>query len=296
MDDRAPQAKDMYIACLQALRDLGGTATAEAITKTAAEVLQLTHRQRTRVDRQDKQGRDIIAYEYNIRWTLTFLKKIDYVFQPQHKYHALTDRARQSRLSNQEVHHLVTKMIKGERKHTPRKIKEDTTATPRIDNNNNIDKLLKHLHSLNRKGQQLEIIVKQLLELMDEYHDPETTQATNDGGIDLIAYFRDRFSGEMEKVLIQVKNYRGTKISNKEIRNLRGSRMSADRFWFITTSDFTPQAKEEARKSDKQKAVRLTNGVELARMLIEYNVGLKHIYPLENEQPVGIQAATIKPS
>ncbi len=145
---------------------------------------------------------------------------------------------------------------------------------------NNIEQLLRHLqNNLDRQGQQLERIVKKLLEIQG-FKNIDTTPVTNDGGIDLKAIKDDGWGGE-EKLVIQVKNYgSGNKINNDVVASLRGRAAANHLCWIITTSDFTQAAVNEAKPADGKARMRLTNGLELARMLIESDIELKHVYPI----------------
>ena len=146
----------------------------------------------------------------------------------------------------------------------------------------NVSHLLHHLkHNLSKDGRQLEQIIKALFEKMGA-EDVNTTKISNDGGIDLTATMKDPTYGDRDTFVIQVKNYASIKISAGEIRNLRGGASINDNCWYITTTDFSSSAKEEARGSGSKRKVRITNGITLSRLLIENNIGIKHVYPLDD--------------
>ena len=100
------------------------------------------------------------------------------------------------------------------------------------------------------------------------YKDVKETSRSRDGGIDGIGFLEHgllRF-----KVVLQVKK-QTAKVVPEKIRALSGAkdREKAERAVFITTSDFTPTAKEEAATLK----ILLVNGTELIKLLYENDVG-----------------------
>lgn len=94
---------------------------------------------------------------------------------------------------------------------------------------------------------------------------------SGDGGIDGIIN-EDKLG--LESVYIQAKRWQNT-VGDVEIRNFIGSLQlkGARKGVFITTSDFTRQAKDSAAMITGTKIV-LIDGLTLADLMIEYNVGV----------------------
>lgn len=94
---------------------------------------------------------------------------------------------------------------------------------------------------------------------------------SGDGGIDGIIN-EDKLG--LESVYIQAKRWQGT-VGDVEIRNFIGSLQlkGARKGVFITTSDFTSQARNSAAMITGTKIV-LIDGLTLADLMIEYNVGV----------------------
>jgi restriction system protein len=94
---------------------------------------------------------------------------------------------------------------------------------------------------------------------------------SGDGGIDGIIN-EDKLG--LESVYIQAKRWQGT-VGDIEIRNFIGSLQlkGARKGVFITTSDFTRQARDSAAMITGIKIV-LIDGLTLADLMIEYNVGV----------------------
>ena len=104
----------------------------------------------------------------------------------------------------------------------------------------------KDIHSLT--GQEFEQVIKELLMAMG--FEAELTEVTGDGGIDIVAKLDKPFVGG--RYLFQCKRYAvGNTVGAPEIRDFYGAVMAdrAVKGIFITTSDFTTQAKAFAAQS-----------------------------------------------
>lgn len=98
----------------------------------------------------------------------------------------------------------------------------------------------------------------------------ETTKASGDGGIDLIAYNRQPLlSG---KYIIQCKRYTGS-VGEPIIRDLYGVVMSewANKGILMTTGTFTKSAKNFA----DGKPIELIDGVAMQNLFSQYGISVK---------------------
>ncbi len=95
---------------------------------------------------------------------------------------------------------------------------------------------------------------------------------SGDGGIDGIIS-EDRLG--LSKIYIQAKRWDGN-VGDVELRNFIGSISSrgATKGVFITTSNYTKQAKETIERSKSSMEIVLINGKELAKLMVEYNLGV----------------------
>lgn len=93
---------------------------------------------------------------------------------------------------------------------------------------------------------------------------------SGDGGIDGIIK-EDRLG--LDVIYLQAKRWEGN-VSRPEIQKFAGALLGqqARKGVFITTSDFTKEAKDFAEKIDSK--IILINGEELAELMIDYNVGV----------------------
>ena len=112
-----------------------------------------------------------------------------------------------------------------------------------------------------------------LLEKMG-YGEGETVGRSGDGGIDGII---NQDALGLEKVYIQAKRWQNQVVGEPEIRSFSGSLdgEGANKGVFITSSTFNPRARERAKSiSQGNKFIRLIDGEELARLMINHGVGV----------------------
>jgi len=107
----------------------------------------------------------------------------------------------------------------------------------------------------------------------------KATQLTNDDGIDGIIK-EDKLG--LDVIYLQAKRWANT-VHRPEIDKFIGAltRKRARKGVFITTSDFSTGAKDAARGLDIK--VVLIDGIELARLMVEHNLGvsIKHVYEVK---------------
>lgn len=104
---------------------------------------------------------------------------------------------------------------------------------------------------------------------------------SGDGGVDGVIK-QDHLG--LDNIYIQAKRYqKGNNISSETINSFIGAleRKGSNKGVFITTSDFTRQAKEAI--DDVNKQIALINGEKLTKLMIEFNVGVstKEIYEIK---------------
>lgn len=111
------------------------------------------------------------------------------------------------------------------------------------------EELRKEFYSVFENGYDFEIFLKEFLKDLG-FKDIKVTQESRDGGIDLICY-KDIIEGintaESEKFIVQAKKY-DKNISPEKIRALNDARNIGIRKLFITTSDFSRQARAESKE------------------------------------------------
>lgn len=109
----------------------------------------------------------------------------------------------------------------------------------------------------------------------------KVTQYVHDDGIDGIIY-EDKLG--LDKIYIQAKRYKpDNTIGKPQIQQFAGAldEQKATKGVFITTSSYSKEARSYVDKLSKK--IVLIDGQELARYMIEYNVGVstKHVYEVK---------------
>lgn len=123
-----------------------------------------------------------------------------------------------------------------------------------------------------------EKFINGLLSQMGFEVDPKLgTKKSRDGGIDGLAYSFDKQTLNNSIVVTQVKRFVNTTVGSPDIDKLRGSmsKYNADYGVFITTSTFSRDAKEEARKYKPR--ITTIDGSQLVDLMIEYKYKLKEV-------------------
>jgi len=106
-----------------------------------------------------------------------------------------------------------------------------------------------------------------------DYGIGEVTGRTGDGGIDGVIY-EDRL--RLDRIYLQAKRWAASQpVRSPDINGFIGAlaRKGATRGVFVTTSRYTEDAKAAAAEVRNQH-VKLIDGTELAKLAIEYNVGV----------------------
>lgn len=102
------------------------------------------------------------------------------------------------------------------------------------------------------------------------------TKKTGDEGIDGVLT-ADKFG--FDSIYIQAKQWKtGTVVGRPDVQKFGGAMMGqgASKGLFITTSNFTSEAREYARKNLQSKIV-LVDGETLAKLMIEYDIGVSTV-------------------
>ncbi len=133
------------------------------------------------------------------------------------------------------------------------------------------DEVLDNVKGVNPSS--FERLVMQLLSKMG-YGDGEVVGRSGDQGVDVI--LNQDILG-LEKIYVQAKRHTSSQVGEPEIRNFSGSLdpKGATRGVFVTTSTFSPSAIQTALDISKgSKFIRLIDGSELAKLMIEHSVGV----------------------
>jgi restriction system protein len=225
------------------------------------------------------------TYAGRIGWALSYLRLCGWAETPRRSWWSITDAGR-ARAAGGPI---TTAEL---RKRIPRRRSDATTAAETVDETaaeagqtpeERIDHAVAELHAAvhvellaRLKSAQpvfFERTVLKLLEAMGYTWQRGTTDhlgRTADGGIDGVLYL-DRL--HLERVYVQAKRYQGT-VGSSAVRDFAGAMdgESATKGVILTTASFSAEARKYLDKSPK--AIRLVDGDELARLLIEFEVAV----------------------
>ena len=108
---------------------------------------------------------------------------------------------------------------------------------------------------------------------------------SGDGGVDGVI---DQDALGLDRIYVQAKRYTDSKVSSGEIRDFFGSldRFKANKGLFVTTSTFSPSARETAEMLSKR--IVLIDGLFLTRLMIRFDIGCRveeivHIKKLDED-------------
>lgn len=266
---QVPSYDKLLIPVISALIELGGSGTIEEINERVysiedlpEEILQIPHG-------ENGSGGEV---DYRLAWARTYLKKFGLIDNSDRGVWTLMK-------SNVDVHKLnANEIVKYVRKQ-----KNQKTNNPE-DKKSQISEVEEEIeegiewkeHLLNTvltiSPNAFEKLVQRLLR-ESGFVEVEVTGRSGDGGIDGKGIAR--MSGLLSfHVIFQCKRYKGS-ISPSQIRDFRGAMQGrADKGIFITTGNFTRDAKKEATR-DGAPPIDLIDGELLCEKLKEFSLGVR---------------------
>ena len=225
-----------------------------------------------------------------VSWALSYLKKAGFLQSPSRKHFQITPQGKELLATGNDLLGLrwdsPDAVPQGDESDTdePKTAANDDVGTDSEDSTPREQIAVLHEELNDRLAEDLlesvkrmsptsfEQLVVSLLEKMG-YGQGQTVGRSGDGGIDGII---NQDALGLEKVYIQAKRWEN-QVGEPEIRNFSGSleAKGANKGVFITSSSFGPRARETARFiSAGNKFIRLIDGEELARLMINHGVGV----------------------
>lgn len=236
--------------------------------------------------------------ENRVYWSLTYLKKSLLLKTVRRGVYCITNRGIQLLSSNpHKIDRKLLSQYKEYRIFTNQEtedkiiIKDNCLENDKVTPEENIDTIYNRINDqiaddlleiiLERDGYYFERLVMDVLVKMGYGNFREEskimTPKSNDGGIDGIIN-QDRLG--LDKIYVQAKRWENV-IGRPELQKFVGalSERQSDKGIFITTSDFTKDAREYIEKVSQN--IILINGERLAKLMIENNVGVQINYTYE---------------
>lgn len=263
-----PSLDKLLIPVITALIQLGGSGTIEEINEKVYSINNLSEESLQIPHKSDSRSQ----IEYRLAWARTFLKKFGLIENSARGVWTLAK-------PNVDVSNInATEIVKQVRKQKPQKTNNATETQSEI---------LKIEEEVKEDFQWKEALLNTILAISPNafekltqrllresgFVEVEVTGRSNDGGIDGKGIAR--MSGLLSfHVIFQCKRYKGS-ISPSQIRDFRGAMQGrADKGIFITTGNFTREAKKEATR-DGAPPIDLIDGELLCEKLKEFSLGVK---------------------
>lgn len=259
---------------LQALRDLGGSASPREAIDRVAEIEKVPDALRNEVL---KSGQERFANQ--VRWARQYLVWEGYIDSGPRGVWSLTVAGKNINVSLDEARSIVLNQVQRQAKlrkpageAQSQTIKDDATPadTPQADHDSSLQGFLEVVKALTPSG--FERLCMRLLREAG-FERVQVTGRSSDGGIDGVGVLQlnDLMSFN---VVFQCKKWENA-VPPKEIRDLRGAMDGrSDKGIFLTTSTYSSNARAEAERPEAV-PIELVDGEKLFEMFKRYELGLK---------------------
>lgn len=267
--EQVPSYDNLIIPVLKALTDLGGSGTIEEINekvfeieKFSEEILQISHGENSSQN----------EIEYRLAWARTYLKKFGLLENSERKVWTLTKSDIDIVSINPDE---IVKFVRKQSNQT--KGKNESQKDRQVSEiEHEVEEILEWKEKLIKSillisPNAFEKLTQRLLR-ESGFVEVEVTGRSGDGGIDGKGIAR--MSGLLSfHVIFQCKRYKGS-ITPSQIRDFRGAMQGrADKGIFITTGNFTRDARKEATR-DGAPPIDLIDGEMLCEKLKEFSLGV----------------------
>jgi restriction system protein len=274
-----PQHNEMLWPTLQAVSELGGSASIGEIAETVVKLEGFSYAQQAVLHNNGPET----EIGYRLAWARTVLKHIGLLANSARGVWALTDEgatlltdpSTAGEQRAERVRHLWLKYDREQRRpRKPRQLRDDSKPdAPELSPGGRSwkEQLLDQLMSMPPDG--FERLAMRLLREAD-FDSVNVTGRSGDGGIDGLGVYR---LGLMSfPVFFQCKRYRGS-VGPGAVRDFRGAMAGrGDKGLLITTGSFTPDAKKEATR-DGAPPIDLIDGDRLCGLLKQYELGVRTV-------------------
>ena len=251
-----PKYDDLFTPLLQAMHNLGGSASIAEQEDEVAAILKLTDEEITEIHRGNR-----TKLSYRLAWARNYLKRFGILDNSSRGVWALTSKGQQhSKLNKDSVKRFVQSL---DREGTNADAEDESTEiSSELRDISWEDHLLEVVKGMNPSA--FERLCQRLLR-ESGFIQVEVTGRTNDGGIDGKGVVR--IGGLLSfHVIFQCKRYQGS-VSSPLVRDFRGAMVGrADKGLLITTGTFTKDARAEAQR-DGAPPIDLIDGESLVEKL-----------------------------
>ena len=268
-----PDLPGMMLVTVEALNDLGGSATIQELDEKVIEIEGVTEAEQALVMAQGQNGTRV---NYYLAWARTYLKRGDALVNSSRGVWALTESGTAiTRLDETRAIHKKVTLEERERARAKRqaaKAAETDIVEPEDDGPEQDEdwksSLLAVMSAMSPDA--FERLSQRLLREAG-FTKVEVRGKSGDGGIDGVGVLRVNLVSF--RIYFQCKRWKGS-VGAKEIREFRGALQGgADKGLFITTGHLTSHASDEATR-DGAIAIDLIDGDRLCDLLRENRLGV----------------------
>ena len=269
-----PSLPGMMLVTVEALKDLGGSATIQELDEKVVELEHVTEAEQLfTMPRNENQPR----VNYYLAWARTYLKRGNALVNSSRGVWALTEFGA-SIADIDKTREIYERVTQEERERTRTKREAAKAAksdfVEPVDHVSEEDHDWKALLLTELRGIAPDAFERLSQRLLREagFTKVEVRGKSGDGGIDGVGVLRVNLVSF--QVYFQCKRWKGS-VSSKEIRDFRGALQGrADKGLFITTGHFSSQASDEATR-DGAIAIDLIDGDRLCELLKEHHLGVE---------------------
>ena len=269
-----PDLPGMMLVTIEALKELGGSATIQELDEKVIELEGVTEAEQVFTM---PRGENRPRVNYYLAWARTYLKRGDSLVNSSRGVWTLTESgAAITRLDETRAIHEQVTLEERERSRAKRqaaKVAETDIAEPTDDGPEEAEDWKSSLMSVlgAMPPEAFERLSQRLLREAG-FTKVEVRGKSGDGGIDGVGVLRVNLVSF--QVYFQCKRWKGS-VRSKDIRDFRGALQGrADKGLFITTGHFTSQASDEATR-DGAIATDLIDGDRLCGLLKENRFGVE---------------------
>ena len=256
-----PKFDELFNPLLEAVHDLGGSASIAEIEDKVAENLKLSDKEINEIHRGNR-----TKVNYRLAWARYYLKKYGLLENSTRGIWSLTPKGVETKSVEKEV---VTKQVNNrlQKSHPLSKSHTEEESPNEVTWQYELLEKLKNLSPA-----EFERLCQRILREAG-FIQVTVTGKSGDGGIDGTGIVR--IGGFLSfRVIFQCKRY-SRSVSSQEIREFKGTMVGrADKGLFISTGTFTKDAKLEASR-DGAPPIDLVDGEQLVEKMKELGLGVK---------------------
>jgi restriction system protein len=256
-----PKHDELFNPLIEALRELGGSASIQEQEDEVAKILGLSEKQLAEIHRGNR-----TKFSYRLAWARNYLKRYGLLENSSRGVWALTPAGQKtSPVDKDEVKRFVVALDRKEKRETPSEVADDGVEVPSWE-----EELLECVRAMSPDA--FERLSQRLLR-ESGFIQVEVTGRTSDGGIDGKGVVR--LGGLLSfHMIFQCKRFKGS-VGSSVIRDFRGAMVGrADKGLLITTGSFTSEARKEAQR-DGAPPIDLIDGDTLVQKLKDLRLGVE---------------------